>query len=1033
MGSLTEGRPYCYSANKTEIQSSYRLKDNELSFAIAVEHPSSFIIDPSILWATYYGGIGGEDINTVGTDGGGNIYAAGDVTTSTNMATSGAHQQIHAGNSDGFVVKFTPGGARLWATYYGGTQHDEFFACAIAPDGAGYFGGFSASDGLATSGAHQTTRVYGEAGFLVKFNATGQRIWATYYDGTQFSGSNADGTTISAVALDWAGNIIFGGFTSAGAGIATAGAAQTTANGYNDYLAKFNANGVRQWGTYMGSGSFTSRPYIGNISCDAAGNIYTCGTTEPGATDISTTGSYQPTMAGMHDGFLVKHSAAGAKLWGTFYGGSQLDGFMGITAAPNGEVYAAGSSRSTGLATAGTHQTSLAGSHNGLIVKFSPTGARLWASYFGGSTVEQVESAWLGTDGKLYLAGNAFSSSGIATANAPQTSKGGSQDAFLAAFTNAGALSWATYLGGSSGESGKAVCFSPNGNIVVGGWTSSSSGVATTGSHQSTYGGGTQDGFIASYTGDTAVFLNQLPTLPSTFCKGDSVTIFYGSTYPLQATNVFTFQLSNASGSFASPTSLGSVTAQTGGSIKVLIPSSLPNGSGYRIRIISSAPALVSVDNGFDLAVGPKPAKPVATTISPVCADDTLKLFAANMSGVSWGWTGPNSFSSAAQNPFIVNVTTAATGDYIVSAIAGGCASKDTVSVTIGIVPVKPVAATNTPICAGSLLALTASTSTPGVSWTWNGPGNFTSNQQNPVIAASKPVDSGDYIVTATINGCSSSDTVNAVITNVSSIGAYASPNDTFCQGTQLTMVAVPFNMGASPQYQWFKNGTLIPGATALVLNVPTYTTGDSFYCRMVATGICAVPLTLYTPGIKITVLPVTSTPSVTVTSNPSPALPGILNNFTATATNGGPNPTYQWKRNGIDMAGATYATWAASGLHPYDKITCVVTSSDPCATPKSASSSEIVVNFPTGINDVDNDEDISIYPNPTNGSFLFTSKEKGTLALYDLHGQHLESYPVRAEKTVVDLPSSLPTGIYYARFITVSGSGTTIKLEYKP
>ena len=1034
MGSLTEGRPYCYSSNGTEIPSTYELEDNQLSFSIAGEHPGNFIIDPSILWATYYGGAGGEDINTVGTDNVNNIYAAGDVTTSTNMATAGSYQQAHAGSTDAFIVKFTPGGTRLWATYYGGTVQDEFNACAIAPDGTGYFGGYSVSNGLATAGSHQTSRVYTYAGLLVKFNASGQRIWATYYDGTQFSGGSPDGTAIRSVALDWSGNVLFCGPTSAGTGIATPGAAQTTTSGYNGYLAKFNANGVRLWGTYLGSGAFSVRVDVYGISSDAANNIYVSGIAEAGASNVSTAGSFQPSISGGKDGFIVKYSSAGAKLWGSFYGGTQDDGLSKIAAAANGDVYAFGVSGSSGLASAGTHQTSPGGGTlDGLIVKFSTTGTRLWASYYGGAGFDYIMSGWLGADDKLYLAGYTGSSTGIATSNVPQPNIGGGTDAFLATFTNTGARSWATYLGGFSGEQGNAVCYSPNGNIIVGGFTGTTSGLATAGSHQATYGGGSGDGLLASYTGDTAVYLLMLPSLPNTFCKGDSVTVFYGSSYPLQATNVFTIQLSNASGSFASPTSLGSVTAQTGGSMKVLIPSSLPNGNGYRVRITSSAPALISVDNGFDLAVGPKPAKPVATTVSPVCADDTLKLFAANMSGVTWGWEGPNSFSSSSQNPFIPNVTTAATGDYIVSAIAGGCASKDTVSVTVGIVPVKPVAATNTPICAGSLLALTASTSTPGVSWTWNGPGNFTSTQQNPVIAATKPADSGDYIVTASINGCSSSDTVNAIITNVSSIGAYASPNDTFCEGTQLTMVAVPFNMGASPQYQWFKNGTLIPGATALVLNVPTYTTGDSFYCRMIATGVCAVPLTLYTPGIKITVLPITSTPSVSVTSNPSPALPGILNNFTATATNGGPNPAYQWKRNGTDMAGATYAVWSASGLHPYDKITCVVNSSDPCATPKSASSSALVVNFPTGIKDANDGPGVGLYPNPTNGSFNFSSNETGTLYLYNMTGQKLATYEVNEKVSTHQLPSSLSAGIYTVQFIGNSGSVTVSKIEYLP
>lgn len=56
--------------------------------------------------------------------------------------------------------------------------------------------------------------------------------------------------------------------------------------------------------------------------------------------------------------------------------------------------------------------------------------------------------------------------------------------------------------------------------------------------------------------------------------------------------NVFTAQLSNASGSFASPLDLGSITPGT--STKLLLPANVPAGTGYRLRVVSSNPALTS-------------------------------------------------------------------------------------------------------------------------------------------------------------------------------------------------------------------------------------------------------------------------------------------------------------------------------------------------------------------------------------------------------------------------------------------------------
>ena len=196
----------------------------------------------------------------------------------------------------------------------------------------------------------------------------------------------------------------------------------------------------------------------------------------------------------------------------------------------------------------------------------------------------------------------------------------------------------------------------------------------------------------------------------------------------------------------------------------------------------------------------------------------------------------------------------------------------------------------------------------------------------------------------------------------------------------------------------------------------------------MIAPGVCSTPLTLYTPGIKIIVLSVTVAPSVTITSNPSPARPGVLNNFIATATNGGGTPTYQWRRNGTDQPGATSANWSASGLHPYDKISCVVTSSDPCASPKNATSNEIVVNFPTGIDDVEKGE-MMLYPNPNDGRFTIDiplAPFKGgidAIEVVNVVGQVVfksqipDAIPIAiGTKFQVTLPETVVSGVYLLR-----------------
>jgi hypothetical protein len=68
----------------------------------------------------------------------------------------------------------------------------------------------------------------------------------------------------------------------------------------------------------------------------------------------------------------------------------------------------------------------------------------------------------------------------------------------------------------------------------------------------------------------------------------------------------------------------------------------------------------------------------------------TLNLTASSVLGATYNWTGPNGFSSAAQNPSIADVTAAASGDYVVTATANGCASAPA-TVTVAVQPPESV------------------------------------------------------------------------------------------------------------------------------------------------------------------------------------------------------------------------------------------------------------------------------------------------------------------------------------------------------
>jgi hypothetical protein len=82
-----------------------------------------------------------------------------------------------------------------------------------------------------------------------------------------------------------------------------------------------------------------------------------------------------------------------------------------------------------------------------------------------------------------------------------------------------------------------------------------------------------------------------------------NVSVPYTTSGTFTAGNVFTAQLSNASGSFAAPTNIGTLTSVSSGTIAAVIPKTTPAGTAYRIRVISSTPVVNGSDNGTNLVV----------------------------------------------------------------------------------------------------------------------------------------------------------------------------------------------------------------------------------------------------------------------------------------------------------------------------------------------------------------------------------------------------------------------------------------------
>jgi hypothetical protein len=178
------------------------------------------------------------------------------------------------------------------------------------------------------------------------------------------------------------------------------------------------------------------------------------------------------------------------------------------------------------------------------------------------------------------------------------------------------------------------------------------------------------------------------------------------------------------------------------------------------------------------------------------------------------------------------------------------------------------------------------------------------------------------------------------------SVAAVASPSGDICAGTSVTFTATPTNGGLTPTYQWQINGVDVLGETSASFTSTTLANNDQVTVIMTSSELCVLGSPATSPSIVMTVNPYL-TPSVSITASPSGQVNvGSSVSFTATPTNGGTTPTYQWQINGVNVLGQTNPTFTTSSLVENDAVSVIMTSSYSCLTAPQATSNTIVMDL---------------------------------------------------------------------------------------
>lgn len=638
---------------------------------------------------------------------------------------------------------------------------------------------------------------------------------------------------------------------------------------------------------------------------------------------------------------------------------------------------------------------------DGFIAAFLPSGERYWGSYLGKAKVDVVTALKVDMNGSLLVGGYTTNDSmGTPGAHKPYIGDPNA-DGLLAVYSQAAQQSF-TYFGGSALDVITGIASNNANQVYITGRTQSSNGIAINSSTSRKGNAPDNDAFLAKFSGDNGIvfrFVTPLPgNPPAVFCPGVKTAIPYtleNNHAPVfQAGNVFTMQLSDASGSFANPVVVG-----TGAATEITIPMNTPPGNGYKIRAISSKPLMIS--QSTDITVSKIPYPQITISDTEVCTGDEIYLLGTDTtSNATYHWMVNNTIKSTIKSgDYITDATSADSGMYIFTATTDGCSASDTINIHVYPYPVIDSISNTGPVCEPGNILLYAAAKKGSPSYTWEGPMGFVGNYQAASLMNMYESESGLYIVTVTEKGCSVKDTTEVLVNPTPAITEIGS-NSPVCLGDTIQLHATISHDTVS--FAWTGPGgfySVFPNP--MILNISDSNKG--VYKLLVAMGECKD-----TAEVTVDI----AQPFTIEAGSNSPVTAGQELILFAGEVAGA---AYMWTGpNGFTSAERNPAlqsvTKAAAG--PYT----VIASRDNCHA--SAATIVTVIDPPPG------KPSESIFPNPNDGSFtvkLVMKRDQDVpCTVYNRQGQKVYSFKLESKDKLVEekvtLPGYLSAGVYTLR-----------------
>lgn len=324
----------------------------------------------------------------------------------------------------------------------------------------------------------------------------------------------------------------------------------------------------------------------------------------------------------------------------------------------------------------------------------------------------------------------------------------------------------------------------------------------------------------------------------------------------------------------------------------------------------------------------------------------TAPAFAWKVNGISVGNNTADYLSNTLVNGDIVTCALTSNGTCVASVTVNS--NPVTVKINAAVTPSVTITSNLNNICPGIPVTFTATAanggSAPVYQWKINGRDAGTNN---PVFS-SATLANGE-VITCSMTGNAACATTSAVTSNAitmlvkSAVTPFVTITGTnsVCAGSAVTFAAAPVNGGITPVFQWKVNGINV-GVNTATFTGSTLVNGDIISCSLTSSLACAASIaTSNTIVMNVTALVV---PEVSISVDTNNVCSGYRLTFTASSSNGGTAPVFQWKLNG-NNTGGNGPVYSGGNFTNGDVVTCTLTSNyTPCLSTSQANSNAIKV-----------------------------------------------------------------------------------------